>query len=43
MEIMVEAEIIGQTEINPLMKEANEILKVVSTARKTISENKKII
>ena len=37
MEILVESEIINQEELNNLMKEANEILKVVSTARKTAS------
>jgi four helix bundle protein len=40
MEILVEADIIEQNEINPLMNEANEILKVVSKARKSVSENK---
>jgi four helix bundle protein len=40
MEILVEAEIISQTEINPLMNEGNEILKVVASARKTASQNK---
>jgi four helix bundle protein len=41
MEVLVEAEVIKQNEINTLMNEANEILKVVSTARKSVSENKK--
>jgi four helix bundle protein len=41
MEILVDAEIIKQNEINNLMNEANEILKVLSTARKSVSDNKK--
>jgi four helix bundle protein len=40
MEIMLEAEIIAQSELLPLMTEANEILKVVAKARKTSSQNK---
>src|ERR1700761_9256317 len=40
MEILVESEIIRQEELNSLMQEANEILKVVSTARKTSTANK---
>ena len=41
MEVLVEAEVIKQNEISGLMTEAHEILKVVSTARKSVSENKK--
>ncbi len=41
MEVLVEAEVIKQNEISSLMTEAHEILKVVSTARKSVSENKK--
>ena len=41
MEILVEADIIKPNEISALMSEANEILKVVSTARKSVSDNKK--
>jgi len=41
MEILVETEIIKQDEINSLINEANEILKVVSKARKSVSDNKK--
>jgi four helix bundle protein len=41
MEILIEAEIIKQNEINSLMTEANEILKVVATARKSVSNNNK--
>jgi len=40
MEILIEAEIIKQNEINSLMNEATEILKVVATARKSVSNNK---
>ncbi|RKR84754.1 four helix bundle protein [Mucilaginibacter gracilis] len=40
MEILEEAEIIGNSELSDLTKEANEILKVLSKARKTISEKK---
>lgn len=35
MEIMIEAEILSHDKISPLMKEGNEILKIVSAARKT--------
>jgi four helix bundle protein len=35
MEIMVEAEIVNNEKISQLMAEGNEILKVVSAARKT--------
>lgn len=38
MEVLIEADIIKQSEIVVLMNEANEILKVTSSARKTISE-----
>lgn len=38
MEVLIEADIIKQSEIINLMNEANEILKVVSSARKTISD-----
>ena len=37
MEILIEAQIIKESEIFDLIKEANEILKVVSKARKTVS------
>jgi four helix bundle protein len=40
MEVLTEAEIVKANDVGPLMKEANEILKVVSSARKTISEKK---
>src|SRR5277367_5184333 len=38
MEILVEAEIVQQFELNPLLGEANEILKIVSASRKTVSK-----
>ena len=41
MEILIGADIVKRTEIDILLTEANEILKVVSAARKTASDNKK--
>jgi four helix bundle protein len=38
MEVLIEADVIKQSDIITLMNEANEILKVTSSARKTISE-----
>jgi four helix bundle protein len=38
MEVLVEADIMKLPEVTILMNEANEILKVTSSARKTISE-----
>ena len=38
MEVLIEADVIKQPQIINLMNEANEILKVTSSARKTISE-----
>jgi len=40
MEILLEAEIIKPAEINYLLTEANEILKIVSASRKTVSTKK---
>jgi four helix bundle protein len=40
MEILVEAGIVQTTEIESLFREANEILKIVSASRKTVSEKK---
>jgi four helix bundle protein len=40
MEVLTEADVIKDVEIKPLIQEANEILKVVSSARKTISEKR---
>jgi four helix bundle protein len=38
MEILIEAEILETEQIEILMNEANEILKVVAKARKTVSQ-----
>ncbi len=40
MEILVEAEIVKPQEIYYLLNEGNEILKIVSASRKTVSQNK---
>jgi four helix bundle protein len=40
MEIMIEADIVSRNEIIGLMTECNEILKVTSSARKTITNKK---
>lgn len=40
MEVLVEAEIIKISDISILMDEANQILKVVSASRKTVTINK---
>jgi four helix bundle protein len=40
MEVLTEADVIKDIEIKSLIQEANEILKVVSSARKTISEKR---
>jgi four helix bundle protein len=37
MEVLIEAEIVNQPTIDHLLKEGNEILKVVSVSRKTVS------
>jgi len=37
MEILIEAEVVSENILNPLLQEANEILKVASTSRKTVS------
>jgi hypothetical protein len=37
MEILIDSNIVKPGEVNGLMNEANEILKVVSTARKSVS------
>jgi hypothetical protein len=41
MEILVDADIITKSKINSLMTEGNEILKVTSSARKTITDKNK--
>lgn len=38
MEVLIEAEVVQKPQIITLMNEANEILKVTSSARKTVSE-----
>jgi four helix bundle protein len=43
IEILVEAEIVNQSEIIHLYAEGNEILKVVSASRKTVTSNRSII
>jgi len=40
MEVLIEAHVIKHSDVITLMNEANEILKVTSSARKTISEKK---
>lgn len=39
MEILIEAEIVKPGEISYLLNEGNEILKIVSASRKTVSKN----
>ncbi|RFZ94376.1 four helix bundle protein [Mucilaginibacter conchicola] len=39
MEVLVEAEIVKESEIAILVDEANQILKVTSSARKAVSKN----
>lgn len=39
MEVLIEAEIVDPATIDYLLKEGNEILKVVSASRKTVSSN----
>jgi four helix bundle protein len=41
MEVLIEAEVVDQAAIDHLLKEGNEILKVVSASRKTVSSNNK--
>lgn len=41
MEILLEAEILNSNQLDSLMKEATEILKVVASARKKVSPIKK--
>src|SRR5471030_2146862 len=41
MEVMIDADILTQTQVNHLIAEGNEILKVVSSARKTITDKNK--
>jgi hypothetical protein len=41
MEILIDAEVLNINQVENLMKEATEILKVVATARKKVSPIKK--
>jgi four helix bundle protein len=41
MEVMIDAEIMDKAQLNSLMVEGNEILKVASSARKTITDKNK--
>ena len=41
MEILLDTNIISKVQIEKLMAEGNEILKVTSSARKTITEKNK--
>jgi len=43
MEVMIDADILTQPQVNNLIIEGNEILKVVSSARKTITDKNKDI
>src|SRR5579872_7288896 len=38
MEILIEAEIVNENDLSLLLKEANEILKITSASRKTVSK-----
>ncbi|MFA6087838.1 four helix bundle protein [Mucilaginibacter sp.] len=40
MEVLIEAEIVKQSELFYLLDEANQILKITSASRKTVSTNK---
>ncbi|MEO8885207.1 MAG: four helix bundle protein [Mucilaginibacter sp.] len=40
MEVLIEAEVVKQTELNYLTDEANQILKIAAASRKTVSNNK---
>jgi four helix bundle protein len=40
MEILIEAEIVKPSELHYLNDEANQILRIVSASRKTVSKNK---
>jgi len=41
MEVLIEAEVVNQEAIDHLLKEGNEMLRVVSASRKTVSSNNK--
>jgi len=38
MEVLIEAEVVSENTISNLLKEANEILKITSASRKTVSK-----
>jgi len=40
MEVLIEAEIVNESELTYLLDEANQILKIVSASRKTVSAKK---
>jgi len=40
MEVLVEAEVVKESELNYLTDEANQILKIASASRKTVSKNR---
>jgi hypothetical protein len=40
MEVLIEAEVVNKESLNHLMQEGNEILKIASASRKTVSKNK---
>src|SRR5471030_1802124 len=40
MEVLVEAEVVGQSTISVLHDEANQILKIAAASRKTVSKKK---
>ncbi len=40
MEVLVEAEVVKETELSYLTDEANQILKIAAASRKTVSNNK---
>ncbi|SEP13613.1 four helix bundle protein [Mucilaginibacter sp. OK283] len=41
MEVLIEAQIVNKSDLILLLDEANQILKIVSASRKTVSTNKK--
>lgn len=38
MEVLIEAEVVNENDLSLLLKEANEILKITSASRKTVSK-----
>jgi four helix bundle protein len=41
MEVLIEAQIVNKSDLISLLDEANQILKIVSASRKTVSTNQK--